>query len=206
MSTGTVSGPLYTYNSITTPPTPIATQTVSLALSDTTPSTVIIRGPMVQLNWKADDRSPLLTAKPPSTESTASLEIDTTSSSLAILPTPIIPPIESSTLNSFHTKDNLSIGIKIGIGVAVLVAASAFLVLFTILFYKKRKMRKEGIQEYHGKPELEANQNTIVFTRYELPEIERGELDLEGVRYETGLGLPHEMPMPRVVHELAGNE
>ena len=75
--------------------------------------------------------------------------------------------------------------------------------LLVFFVRKKRKARNPGSQAYYEKPELGTDQGFTILPRHELPAIERQELEVEGVRHETGVGLPHEMPVPRVVHELA---
>ena len=85
----------------------------------------------------------------------------------------------------------------------VIVALAALLIF---LFRKKRKALKNGAQVYHDSPTSEVDRGFTVFPRQELPTVERQEMGVEEVRHETGVGLPHELLVPHVVHELAGSE
>ncbi|KAI9695277.1 MAG: hypothetical protein M1820_008739 [Bogoriella megaspora] len=154
------------------------------------PSNVRIYAPMVQMNWKASDLA------------TTSAVVTT----LSMEPTfpPSFPPGKFSSNPSKDVSPSSIVGIIIG-GLAVIALSVAF-----YLVWRRRRHRKPPVinQNYHEKPELEANNFKVVRNKRYIPELSKintvheAEVPGGGLVRELAADTIEELPAPIFIHEL----
>ena len=111
----------------------------------------------------------------------------------------------ATSTGSPQSHHGLTTGAKIAIGVVVPLVLFGIAIVVAILVFlrRKRKFKNVPLPPHHDKPELDASIPVTNARMGNLLGVERSEMEATDELTETSRGLPHELPVPTVFHELA---